>query len=69
MRLSVVRTTASVLDIGVGVWGLVTVKEESTEQILSHSRMNHFYSYLQLQLTGLCPAWPFKCIVFLSGLL
>lgn len=68
-RQTVVHATASMLDTGVAVGGLVTAEEESTEQTLSHSRMNHFYSYLQLQLTGICPARPFKCIAFPYGLL
>lgn len=67
-RQSVVCTTASMLDIGVGVRGLVTVEEESTEQTLPRSRMNRFYSYLHLQLTGLFHARRFKCVAFPSRL-
>lgn len=55
---TVVCTTASMLDIREPV----AIEEESAEQIPSHSRVNHFYSYLQV--TGLCPAQPFRCTAF-----
>lgn len=56
------------LDVGVGVRGLVTVEEESTEQTSPCSNMNRFYSYLHLQLTGLFHVRRFKCVAFPSGL-